>query len=58
MLLNAVFLFVCLLFLTNEINKSVHNNDFNTVKASCVLLCGISENAMVLFFFAIMTLHS
>ena len=42
-------LFVCF-FLTNEINKSVHNNDFNTVNALCVLLCGISENAMVLFF--------
>ena len=42
-------LFVCF-FLTNEINKSVHNNDFNTVNALCVLLSGISENAMVLFF--------
>jgi len=36
-ILNAVFLFVCL-FLTNEINKSVHNNDFNTADALCVFI--------------------
>ena len=30
-------LFVCF-FLTTEINKSVHNNDFNTVDALCVFI--------------------
>ena len=42
---------VCLFFSTNEINKSVDNNDFNSANASVrVILCAISENAMMLSF--------
>ena len=53
-------IFVCLFafFLTTEINKSVHNNDFNTVDALCVFIMWHKWECHGVIFFTIMTFHS